>query len=1253
MAQNYTVNYTINVKSDEATKSLMSFQAAVEKLGSVPESLNKITANFNKLVNSLKKLSQEGFTVNIKTGKAEESLDRVITKLRTIRELTEKTGLITIHQTGAGSNNGSASSSSAYIAGSGGKNSSNQPTQSGRGGRSSQRSASGKRPPNWAYRALGPTMIDSGGIGAVDMLKGMGIAYGITGLGTLMGNVVRDASEYDNIIQTTKNILSVHDQRPNFAGRFSGMEQTIRNVGMETKFTAPEVANASKFLAMAGLNLDDINQSIRPIADVALIGDTDLGSTADMVTNIMTGYEIPAERMRNAVDVMTMTFTSANTDLTQLAEAYKYSASILHSGGVNFETATAALGILGNAGLQGSHGGTTMRMIMANLANPTKSQQKEWDRLGIDIHDSNGDIRPINQIFADLNAKGAGLKEMGRLFRITAAPGAVVLSQHINDWNEIIRRNYQAQGVSEELSDAKKNTIQGLWAQLTSAFTEDGLQAFESLQSQIRNFLGGIIEWLQTNDAKSYIKELGQTLMDLMKMFKDFTKTLLDVYRVFGPLIKEWLHFQLYVSTLLIPLRALKGVKQFGEYVFYGVRALGAFSNGVGSFISKIGVFLAVLRKGTFNPISAYNITNAYYARRGAAVGVGSAPVGGMLGGIGGIGRTLLGGGVGALAGNAIYSMAGGDNPSLSTFSTALGGLIGSGIMGAAASVPLAGWIALGGVGLGAVIVKAYELSQAWNNAKKAFTDYANSIKMENGVLSGDGLDTTSKYLELVYNKNLSITEVVQRRVDLLKEELGIQATHASQESGQNIDRKAMNKMLGNIQGVNTLLNNSFGSSYSSMTINGFSGKKTLVAMDHGSLEKGWYWRDPSGRYIKINNPKGWTDDKDAASAMAALYTEGLTGSEAIKIRNDYQNRLRGILMTGGSLNDILAVRKDWQKMYGTGYVNAGSRDTRPGAFAYGYGDLQDEQKWNGARIAASYPYRQGVHDLMAGIYGWNAPVWKSAMSYWRGVNSGKVTEKQVVDYISMMDVTIGRTLAKYSAATAQEWARNLGFVNGKFVSKNGLSSFEMAQGVKKQLDSLIEVLSMLPAPAQAASLNLLNLARYMNSMASGQVTLGQMGGSMPAGSGGSPVRGATKVVGNIKYRYNGVDWEAIYANGQRMYAIPNVSNANMSIMSLGQKKSSSGINFGGNHTGGSVKTGSGHRGGSGSTGPKASDYKNHYNTHNAAPKQVIVRIGNLMNVQSVDLTKKDNAEAINNLKGQLTQALVDVVHDFDETWNG
>lgn len=56
-----------------------------------------------------------------------------------------------------------------------------------------------------------------------------------------------------------------------------------------------------------------------------------------------------------------------------------------------------------------------------------------------------------------------------------------------------------------------------------------------------------------------------------------------------------------------------------------------------------------------------------------------------------------------------------------------------------------------------------------------------------------------------------------------------------------------------------------------------------------------------------------------------------------------------------------------------------------------------------------------------------------------------------------------------------------------------------------------------------------------------------------------------------------------------------------------------------------------------------------------AAPKQVIVNISNLLSIETVELlkSKEGNQPEIQDLKEQMAQALIDVVHDFDASWNG
>lgn len=67
----------------------------------------------------------------------------------------------------------------------------------------------------------------------------------------------------------------------------------------------------------------------------------------------------------------------------------------------------------------------------------------------------------------------------------------------------------------------------------------------------------------------------------------------------------------------------------------------------------------------------------------------------------------------------------------------------------------------------------------------------------------------------------------------------------------------------------------------------------------------------------------------------------------------------------------------------------------------------------------------------------------------------------------------------------------------------------------------------------------------------------------------------------------------------------------------------------------------------------KTTSYASPYKSTSPAPKQVIVRIENLMNVESIDLSNKENETVIDNIKSQLAQALIDVVHDFDNSYHG
>lgn len=633
LGEQYQVDYVINLR-DNASAGIRKFSQAASKLSKAAESFSAFQKQFNQIASSFSK----PINISINTQNAHKSLDKILAKIRKIKQ---EAGSVNLGVSGgvAGGRTGTAASPS-YSS-----------RQSYAGRQPAVRplvSPNGTKPiipRNLEYQVVGPTRL--GNIAMLDMFKGMGIMYGMSAIGSGVRDIVSQSTEYENIIQTAKNILKTNYKGKNFNSSFIDMERIVREVGIETKFTAPEVADAVKFLAMAGLDIDAIKKSIRPIADIALIGDTELGQTADVMTNIMTAYGINPNDMRKTANVMTRTFTMSNTTLMELAESFKMAGSMLHLANVPFETAAAAFGVLGDAGIKATMAGTTMRTIMNNLRNPTKTQSKYWDLLGVRRYDEFGNLRDINDIFRDLNningngersaeakrrydelqkqfaPKFEGLQEgsreynsvlaeydkeseeirklyggvdVFRLFRLTAASGAGVLMSSVDKWNKIIEENFLSEGLSNKLADEKKNTIAGMWAQLKSAFQEGGLKVFEENDSKFRGYLQKGIEWFKSDDFTAILRDVIDLVTDLGGALLKLTKYIVELYRKFSPLIKTFLKFQLFLkgaNTIVGSIRQIGNAMMYYGGGFFKQMSRPSFAgNAVGAGTGAFGSML-------------------------------------------------------------------------------------------------------------------------------------------------------------------------------------------------------------------------------------------------------------------------------------------------------------------------------------------------------------------------------------------------------------------------------------------------------------------------------------------------------------------------------------------------------------------------------------------------------------------------------------------------------------------------------------
>lgn len=1141
MAENYVVNYDINVKHQQALSALRRFQEATNKLDAAGKKLMTFQKKIESVTAQFDKMARRTPIMDISTAKVNKKLDNVILKLEKIHRLAKKTVTVNVNTVTKTPKNAGQVTNVPGV---------------------TRARVNRVIPKNIGYRNLGPTMIDSGGIGAFDMVKGMGIAYGIAGLGSLMGNVLQEASDYDNIMKTTKNILGTHDKLPGFARRFQEMERVVRNVGIETKFTAPQVADASKFLAMAGFDLDAINKSIRPIADIALVGDTDLGETADVVTNIMTGYGIQPDKIRKAADIMTMTFTKSNTTLMEIAEAYKYSASLLAAGGISFEEATAGLGILGDAGIKGSQAGTSFRTIMANIVNPTKKQLGHWERIGVQRLDDNGNVRSLVDIFKDLNNADLNVSDFYNIFHKTAAQGAVSLAENVDKWNEIVRLNFLSDGVVSNLANEKKNTIQGLWYQLTSSITENGMKVFEDMQQPIRNFLQQTIDWLQTPDAFKTMKELSSTLFDLMKMLKDFAIWCIKIYNTFGSFIKSWMTFQVRMWPILAFFRSIKALGNFGMYIVAAIANLSKFSGVIVGLakslktLKQVGVLSTIwsllkesgssAMTNTMNTITEMtNVTTGKNEKRKK----------------------------GKKNNDAFY-------PNTQK-----------------AGSSFLGW-SLGVVGVAALGYAIYDTIQYYNELGRAYDAWYEKVYATKGYLS-EGLSPTEKYLKLVHDKQLSVNQKVDEYIRLRREQMGLESEAAISLSGKTVG-----------EAYGTILDKLKDKPWYSFLVQGASaasawdnGQTVLANLPESirNLYKYESYSTPSGGYSNFITRNGlvYSADKFTRDMFAA--TIGYDNPAAKDIIEEFTATLKQSPI------------EQWQDIY-----------NRLNARLQKYQELVDPSYANLSLNEIKQLSSNDILKIPLAFEAFNDRV-KEALINLNGDNENARMLSALKDLLSNQGEWSLEQQAKFLFASGvglfgnkngaipgtPEWERQFGFnrSENKFVNYDSYTSQYWASTFSAAMSQAVDVINSLGDNVRG------KFSIQTSPMAIAAWQQSQL-------NSGEPEIGAQRYINGVLH-----EWKIKTPDSK-----PNWHPI--------QGMSTIGTDSEGYNNGGSV-------------GANQSNYKSHYKSDTAVPKQVIVKIENLMNVESVDLTNPDNASVIADLKSQLTQALVDVVHDFDETYHG
>ncbi|HEK3141425.1 TPA: phage tail tape measure protein [Proteus mirabilis] len=358
---------------------------------------------------------------------------------------------------------------------------------------------------------------------------------------------------------------------------FKMLREQARELGATTAFTANQVAQGQAFYAMAGFKPEQIKNAMPGTLAMSLAGDIDLGTTADIGSNILTGFKLDSDQMGRVSDVLVGAFTRSNTSLTMLGDTMKYVAPVASGLGVDLETAAAATGKLGDAGIQGSMAGTSLRAILGRLAEPPKMAAKALEELGIKTRDAKGNLRDFPELLAELDKKTAkmGNAQRAGFFKHIAGEEAFsalsVLAEQAGkgELQTLVADLKQAKGEAQKVAGTMTDNLSGDMKNLQSAWEDLGIQIFDGIDSPLRQISQSITRviskvgvWMKENS------ELAKTLTMIGLAIAGIITTLgilsLSIAAMLGPLAAAKLSLSILgikggsaLTLLLKPIKLL------------------------------------------------------------------------------------------------------------------------------------------------------------------------------------------------------------------------------------------------------------------------------------------------------------------------------------------------------------------------------------------------------------------------------------------------------------------------------------------------------------------------------------------------------------------------------------------------------------------------------------------------------------------------------------------------------------------------
>lgn len=337
---------------------------------------------------------------------------------------------------------------------------------------------------------------------AGDKMQGAGrsLTTGVTApLAAMGGFAVKTAMDFEAQISRVGAIAGAS------AKELDALRDSALDLGASTSKSASEVAIAQENLAALGFTVDDILGAMPGVISAAEASGSDMALTAEVMASAINIFGLEASEATRVADILAQTANQSAADINDMGYALKYAGPVAANLGVSMEELSASIGIMTDAGLDGSSAGTALRAGLLALLKPSEENSKKMAAMGIEMEDANGKFVGIKGVIDQLNGSMEGMTDAQKTATLASLVGTeassgflALMAQGPAEIEKMTKALEDSGGASADTAKKMKDNLKGSLDELSGAFETMQIAIGTALTPAIEKlaaFLQRLVDW--------------------------------------------------------------------------------------------------------------------------------------------------------------------------------------------------------------------------------------------------------------------------------------------------------------------------------------------------------------------------------------------------------------------------------------------------------------------------------------------------------------------------------------------------------------------------------------------------------------------------------------------------------------------------------------------------------------------------------------------------------------------------------------